>query len=613
MGVAESDTDHRLCACGSGLRAVRCCEMEPSTLPHSDADQRLVSLVEGAVELHRLGKSPTAEKVCLEVLELAPHHLEALSLLYRIRRANGHERSARSLLRRIVTLHPAAFWAVNELILVLLREGDVAEAEIHARRALQNAAENPQSHNLMGMVMTQGNRPRSGEYHYRQVLAISRTRDPIVLANLAWNLQMQGRVTESRTLYEEAIAARPEEVQTLLNWARLEEADCNFDRASELLGRAERLAPNNRVILLVRVVVLRRLGSYEKALDLLDAIDTQNRGLDANELLEKGRLLEKVERWDEAFTAFAEGKRLYRERGGLTYLDDRAIQLIDRLRCFFSATRLRALPQVQSREDVPQPIFILGFPRSGTTLVEQMLSAHRQISAGDELPFIDDIVESIPRTLKSRLAYPEALTALWSGNGPAGLQELRDNYLHDVHQLGILEPGSRWFTDKMPLNETHLGLIALMFPCAPLIHILRHPLDVVLSVFANYLMHGFHCGFALDTAAQHYRRIIELVDHYRSVLPLHYMRLRYEDIIDKPEASVRRTLDFIGAPFDPSCLKPHKNRRYARTASYAQVKEPIHDGSRYRYRYYLKQMEPVIPILEPVIDRLGYSIDSCTR
>ena len=190
-----------------------------------------------------------------------------------------------------------------------------------------------------------------------------------------------------------------------------------------------------------------------------------------------------------------------------------------------------------------------------------------------------------------------------------GLDELRDYYLQRVLQLGILEPGAEWFTDKMPLNETHLGLIALMFPRAPLIHVLRHPLDVVLSVFSNHLTHGFYCSYALETAARHYARVMELVEHYRSEMTLRYLPVRYEDIVDEQEASVRRILEFIGVPLDRSCLDFHENRRYARTASYAQVTEPLYDSSRYRYRHYLTELAPVIGLLEPMIRRLGYSVD----
>jgi tetratricopeptide (TPR) repeat protein len=603
--------DSRLCTCGSGLRAVRCCQLDFAMLPPTGAARPLAPVIERAVELHRENNDAEAEKLCLDVLELVPGQPDALSLLYRMRREGGEERAADALLRRIVALYPNTFWATNELALALLNKGAIAEAEIHARNAVRIAPDNPQSHNLMGMIMTEANRPHVGEYHYRKVIALAKRRDPIVLANLAWNLKNQGRMAESRALYEEATLAGPEVLQTLLGWARMEEADRNFDRAAALLDRAERLAPGSPSILLSRAVLFGRTRSYEKALDLLDTIAAQNRGngLGPNELLEQGRLLDRIGRYEEAFAAFIEGKRLCREVSGLVYLDDHALQLIERLRGFFTATRVSALPRARVRDDLPQPIFILGFPRSGTTLVEQMLSAHPQISAGDELPFVGEITSSMPRMLNSPLTYPEALAELWMGDRREGLDELRDYYLQRVLQLGILEPGAPWFTDKMPLNETHLGLVALMFPRAPLIHVLRHPLDVVLSVFSNHLTHGFYCGCALETAARHYVRVMELVQHYRNEMTLHYLPVRYEEIVGEQEESMRRILGFIGAPFDASCLQFHENRRYARTASYAQVTERLYDSSRYRYRHYLKHLEPVIPALEPMIRSLGYAID----
>jgi tetratricopeptide (TPR) repeat protein len=603
--------DTRFCACGSGLRAVRCCQLDLAMLPTTGAERPLAPVIERAVELHRQNNDAEAEKLSLSVLELVPSQLDALSLLYRIRRAGRKENAADALLRRIVALYPNTFWATNELTLALLAKGAIAEAEVHARNAVRIAPENPQSHNLMGMIMTEANRPHIGEYHYRRTIALSRQRDPILLANLAWNLKNQGRMAEARQLYEEATASGPEILQTLLGWARMEEADRNFERAAEQLGRAERLAPGNPSILLSRAILYSRNRSYEKALDLLDTIAAQSRGngLGPNELLEQGRLLDRMGRYKEAFAAFAEGKRLCREVSSLVYLDDHARQLIERLRGFFTATRVSTLPRARVRDDLPQPIFILGFPRSGTTLVEQMLSAHPQISAGDELPFVNEITSSMPRMLNSPLTYPEALAELWMGDRREGLDELRDYYLQRVLQLGILEPGALWFTDKMPLNETHLGLVALMFPRAPLIHILRHPLDVVLSVFSNHLTHGFYCAYQLDTAARHYVRIMNLVQHYRSEMTLHYLPIRYEDIVDDQERSLRRVLEFVGAPFDPVCLEFHENRRYARTASYAQVTEPLYGSSRYRYRHYRKELESVIPILEPIMRCLGYDID----
>jgi hypothetical protein len=152
------------------------------------------------------------------------------------------------------------------------------------------------------------------------------------------------------------------------------------------------------------------------------------------------------------------------------------------------------------------------------------------------------------------------------------------------------------------------GLIGLLFPHSPLLHVVRHPLDVVLSVYSNLLTHGFYCAYALESAARHYERVMELVDHYVGEMSLKYLRVRYEDMVDNQEASIRGVLDFIGEEFDPSCLALHENRRYARTASYAQVTEKLYDRSRYRYRNYPQQLQPSIPILQPVIARLGYTI-----
>jgi tetratricopeptide (TPR) repeat protein len=600
-----------LCSCGSGLRAARCCGMEAMAPPPPEATRHLVPLVERAIQAQRTGAIETAARLCLDVLELAPDRPGALTVLYEIRKAQGNRRAAEALVRRIVALDPNNFWATNEITLILLAKGDLAEGEIHARNAVRIAPENPQAHNLMGMILTEAQRPAIGEYHYRRVLELSGARDPILLANLAWSLKTQGRMEEARALYEESAAAAPEIRQTLLGFSRLEEADRDFDRAARLLDRLDAIAPDDPGVMLSRAVLLGRMRKYDAALRVLDKMAAASEGgkLGPNELLEKGRLLDVMERYDDAFAAFTEGKRLAREISGQHYLDQQAEQLINRLRGFFTAGRLRILPRAGVRSDVPQPVFILGFPRSGTTLVEQTLSAHPRIAAGDELPLINDLTNIMPRMFGSPLTYPEALAELWMGDRRDGLDNLRDYYLQKVRQMGILRPGADLFTDKMPLNEMHLGLIALMFPEAPLIHVIRHPLDVMISAISNHFTHGFFCSYSLESAAKHYLRVMDMVQSYRAEMALRYLPARYEDIIDDQQASVRAMLEFIGAGFDRRCLSFHENRRYARTASYAQVTEQLYDRSRNRYRHYLRHLGPAIEILRPVIERLGYSVE----
>jgi tetratricopeptide (TPR) repeat protein len=600
-----------LCPCGSGLRPVRCCRLDLSTLGPSEASRHLLPLVDRAIALHGQGAFAEATAICLEVLELSPGQGGALAVLYQIKKAMGPLSAAEALVRRLVTLQPNNTWATQELALLLFGKGDFAEAEAHARNAVRIAPTDPQSHNLMGMILTEANRPQVGEYHYRRVIELLGERQPILLANLAWNLKNQGKMAEARALYTEAVALDPTILQTLLGWARMEETDREFARANELLDMAERIAPGNPSILLHRAILHGRVKEYDAALAILDQLERQSEGggLGPNELLEKGRLLDKMGRFAEAFAAFAAGKQKAVELTSNVYLADHARQLADRLRSYFVASRLKIVPRAKPVESGPRPLFIVGFPRSGTTMVEQTLSAHPRISAGDEVTFVNDITNLMPRMLNSPLAYPEALADLWMGDQREGLDNLRDYYLQRARQLGIIEGNATWFTDKMPLNETHLGLIALMFPDAPVIHVLRHPLDIVLSVFSNHLTHGFYCANALETIARHYVLIMDLVEHYRREMVLKYLPIRYEDIVDDQEGSVRRMLSFVGASFDKRCLRFHENKRYARTASYAQVTEKLYDSSRYRYRHYLKQLQPVIPILEPVIFRLGYEID----
>lgn len=598
------------CRCGSGLRAVRCCNLELGAPPPPAAIAQLVPLVERAMKAYHQGAIKTAEQTCLDVLELAPHRSDAMSMLYEIRRAQGNAQAADVLIQRIVALDPNNLAATNELALTLLGKGRLPEAEIHARNAIRIAPESPQAHNLMGMILTEANRPQVGEYHYRRVLELTRQRDPILLANLAWSLKCQGRMEDARALYEESLSAAPEIRQTLLGFARLEEADRKFDAAGKILDRMETLFPSDPGVRLARAVLMGRMHRYNEALKVIDGVTAAGDGrLDPSELLEKGRLLDQLGQYDDAWATCSEGKRLARERSGQVYSDEAARQQVDRLRNFFTMRRMRLMPRARTRTDVAQPIFILGFPRSGTTLVEQTLSAHPRITAGDELPLINEISSIMPRMLASPLDYPDALAELWMGDKREELDNLRDWYLQKVRQMGVLREGSVWFTDKMPLNETHLGLIALCFPQAPLIHVLRHPLDIMVSSFSNAFTHGYFCASDLATAATHYVRVMDLVQGYRAEMALRYLPIRYEDIVSDQQASVRSMLTFIGEEFDQACLTFHENRRYARTASYAQVTEPLYDRSVGRWKHYRKHLDPIIPILQPVIERLEYSLE----
>lgn len=603
-GDATDAHQTNLCACGSGLRTARCCELDPAFAAAPETMERVTILGDSAVKAFASCDLAAAEARALELLDTAPRFPAALWILYLVRRRAGQEQAALVVLRRLVAVAPNHVEATQELALLLFQRGDLVDAEHHARNAIRLAPVHPQSHKLMGMILTEAQRPQVGEFHYRRALELSGERDPILLANLAWNLKCQGKVIEARALYRESVETAPNIFQTLFGWGQLEEVDGDFVAARSKLDRAAEIRPEDPGLRVARATLLVREGQAASAL-----AELERAGGDPNALLAKGRILESLERYDEAFACFDEAKRLARELTGKCYFAPQAQDMTDRLRQFFVGERVRLMPKASVREGCAQPIFIVGFPRSGTTLAEQALSNHPRISAGDELPFVNDLTDAIPQLLGSPLSYPEALAELWMGDNRRGPEVLRDTYLQKAELWGVVNPGSTWFTDKMPLNEMHLGLISLMFPRSPLIHIVRHPLDVVVSVYSHHLTHGYFCAYALETIAQHYALVMDLVRHYRSEMALRYLPIRYEDMVADMTGSVRRMLDFIGESFDARCVNFHDNPRLPQTPSYAQVKRKVYEQSRFRYRHYRKHLEPVIPILKPVIDRLGYVLD----
>src|ERR1700751_162240 len=604
-GAMKTNTrQDALCACGSGLRSCRCCELDSAFAAPPEAIQRADVVANCAAKTFASGNTVLAEEQSFEALDIAPRSPAALWILYQIRRRAGYERAALVLLQRLVAVAPNNGEATQELAMLLFQRGDLIAAEHHARNEIRLAPVHPRSHNLMGMILTEAQRPHVGEFHYRRVIELSGERDPILLANLAWNLKCQGRIPEARALYEESVAAAPEVFQTLFGWGQLEEVDGNFVAAKSKLDRAAEIRPNDPGLRVARATLLVREGKLAAALAELYAARS-----DPNAVLEKGRILDRLGRYDEAFACFDETKRLAREITGKRYLDQQAREIADRSRQFFVSDRLRLMPRASVREECAQPIFILGFPRSGTTLAEQALTGHPRISAGDELPFINELTDMIPRLLGSPLSYPEALAEMWMGDNRRGSEALRDAYLQKAEPRGIIKPGSTYFTHKMPLNEMHLGLISLIFPRSPLIHILRHPLDVVLSVYSHQLTHGYCCAFSLETIAQHYALVMDLVHHYRTQMALRYLPVRYEDMVANMSGTVRRMLDFVGESFDERCVNFHDNRRLPQTPSYAQVSQKLYDRSRFRHRHYRKHLEPVIPILKPIMERLGYVVD----
>jgi hypothetical protein len=264
------------------------------------------------------------------------------------------------------------------------------------------------------------------------------------------------------------------------------------------------------------------------------------------------------------------------------------------------------LPSAQLRADVPQPIFIMGFPRSGTTLIEQVLASHSAVRAGGELSFVTELRQFSLQQFAGPEPFPENLARTWTADNRWAATLFRDYYLARAEQYGLLAPGKRYFTDKMPFNEIWLPLVRMAFPHAKIVRVLRHPLDVCVSMLANNMTHGFNCGYRIEDIVHHLLAVSDLDEHYARELDADALQLHYERFVAEQRGETARLLAHLGLELEPACLSFHENPRYAPTPSYAQVTQQLNDRSIGRHRHYSAQLAPLLPQLQALIKTRGY-------
>jgi tetratricopeptide (TPR) repeat protein len=326
------------------------------------------------------------------------------------------------------------------------------------------------------------------------------------LSGLGLSLLRQGRLEEARPALEQAIAANGNALEPVAHLAELEERLGRFKEAERLLDRAQQLAAEKGTdVDLQRSVLLARMGQTEEALRLLEG----EKDLSGAALLQRGRLRDRLGRYAEAWSDWIDGKAALAARGKRSYAAAGVRRQADDLAAFFAPDRVANLPRAAQREGCAQPIFIIGFPRSGTTLTEQIIASHSAIRAGGELPFGRELRDFAAELAGGEAAFPEGMDKAdlhWP-------ERLRDRYLERAKSYGLTDGGG-WFTDKMPLNDIWLPLLRVAFPQSPVVLVRRHPLDVLVSVMAHDMTHGFHCAYRLEDAAAHLALMDELVAAY---------------------------------------------------------------------------------------------------
>lgn len=553
-------------------------------------------------------------RLAIEALRRDPKDLDALRSCFEVYDSRRDLANAEKVLEVVLGIDANLAWAHAEQAAVCFDTGRIGQAETAVRRALVLDASSARIHAIAANVFSELNRLAAGEWHFRRALELGGP-DCENLTHLGQNLVQQGRIDEAQTVFEQAFALDPDNIQMLGYFARLREIQGRFDEAQHLLDRANAVKAGSVSLLQARL--LSRQGRHAEALDLIGPKRTDPSRTDPNRtdepsqlngdaMLERGKLNERLGRYDRAWTDYLEAKRLLARESGAIRYDAAAVErFFDAMRKAFTRERMAALPRASVRGDLAQPIFIVGAPRSGTTLLERMLASHSQIDAAGELPFVGEFRDLLMRLFPGR-PFPDNLSALTAADCRFAADLLRDFYLSRRAELSAVDAGGRYVVDKMPFNEMYLPLIRLAFPACPVIHLQRHPLDVAVSMLGNKLNHGFFCAYEVDGITHHLTAVAELHQSYRKAFDTGEVTLPYEDLVQDPENVLRRLFESLGLPFEAQCLEFHRERRYSPTPSYEDVNRQVTDAAIGRYRHYQNRLRPLSDRFEKLLALTGY-------
>ena len=512
-----------------------------------------------AVELVAEGKLGMAEGICREYLYRYPTDVNAIRLLADIGLQLDIFDDATKLLRRALELAPDYHLARNNYANALSKAGRFEES-----LAELSYLEGVEPQNLSHVVLAASVLVNVGDYQGaidRYERALTRSPDHARLQmSYGHALKTIGRRDDSIAAYRKAIDVEPTLGEAYWSLANLK--TFRFD--------GPEIAEMTRLV---------RQGG-------LDERDEFHLCFAA------GKALEDAQAYDESFELYARGNAA-KQRGSRYSAIENTAQLHEMKR---STTAERFVARSGYGHAAPDPIFIVGLPRSGSTLLEQILASHSQVDGTMELPNILQYARRLSgrKNRSDPSGYPESLWELSAEQCVALGQEYLD-------ATQVQRQGATRFIDKMPNNFAHVGLIHLILPNAKIVDARRHPLATCFSGFKQLFAAGQEFTYGLEDIGRYYRDYVELIEHWNTVLPGRVLRVDYEAVIDDLETQVRRLLEYCELPFEPACLEFYHNKRAVRTASSEQVRQPI-------YRDAIAQWQHFDAHLGPLRDALGAAL-----
>jgi tetratricopeptide (TPR) repeat protein len=520
-------------------------------------DPRLMEAAAALVE----NNLPVAEMRLRTHLQAYPTDVAALRMLSEVAGRLRRYADAQVLLERCLELAPSFDAARYNYAVVQNRQGKAAAALPQIERLLAKEPRNPGYRNLKAAILANLGEFAESIDVYEAVLK-EYPRQPKIWMSYGHALKTRGRQNDAITAYRRAIAME------------------------STLGEAYWSLANLKIFRF----------SAEDLTALCTALESGNLTDDDRLHFEfsLAKALEDQGRYEESFAHYARGNALRRKLQ--PYAADDNSKFVRRSKAVFTADFFAARAGYGAQ--AADPIFIVGLPRAGSTLVEQILASHSGVEGTMELPDMPRIAAEIVRGHdgSDQAGFAQAVAQLT----PAQLLTLGERYLAETRSHR--KTGKPFFIDKMPNNSHYVGLIHLMLPNAKIIDARRHPVGCCFSAFKQHFARGQNFSYSLDDLGRYYRDYVELLAHFDSVLPGRVHRLLYESLIEDTETEVRRLLEYCGLPFESACLRFYENDRAVRTASSEQVRRPIFRDGVEHWRHFEPWLGPLKSALGPALD-----------
>ena len=529
-----------------------------------------------------------------------PNDAESWNNLGNARHQSGDFDGALDALQRARALSPDSATIHTNIGRLFISMDRYQEACLMLEQAVLRAPKDPQPLLELGRALISIDHAASGLRALGDAARLN-PKDPKIFIAMGLAFSDLGDLRKAEQAIGFALKADPGFAPAYLDLGILLEKENRLEELDRLLAQADARRVSGPEIDYLRALSLSRKDKAEEALALARSV--QSRAIHPATVAHfVGQLADRLNRVDEAFTAFEEMNLAAAQSPLGVGVDREAYQRgIDGLARQTTAEWFAGWAKESKQPERPSPVFLVGFPRSGTTLLDTILMGQRDTHVLEEVPILETVANEIGD-----------FTRIGSF-GEAEIAAVRARYFAELDRLSPPPPG-KLVIDKNPLSMLRVPLIHRIFPDARIILTLRHPCDVVLSCFMqNFKVTEAMASFLdLTNAARTYDRIFSYWEQCRNLFPIRVHSIAYEAMIEDLEGEMKPLLEFLDLPWDPAILdhqRTAKERGYIRTPSYAQVTEGIYRRASGRWTRYRRHMEPILPILAPWADKFGYSLD----